>query len=346
MMKLFLLLALVLPHPALAVCSATDAYSTAVCADSPAAYWRLSETGALNGIAAADAGGNSRPGHYIDAGSSLSGSITGAVGGSNTAVEFNSSGVDGKAQLCGIGSTPSCAAPTSNYLSPGASTTWTIEFWGKFSTTPCNNSGVPMVIINQGDFNDGGTNREQYRVLAGCSGATNYYQLVICQNSGFCTDFLNAHTFFAGDVPAGFNHIVFTTNVATPVNTPYLNAVATTADTTGDGTVAGNGGDIAQLGQLNNGAGDVWPYKGTLDEIAIYTSVLSAGIITAHYNAAFAAGSMGRRIFQSKRDAKTRSRELPPLLARALTPMINTTPLFGTKIEAAFVGSQYDASVD
>lgn len=286
-MRYLALLLLLVPKLVLAACTSNDAYSTAVCADTPAAYWRLNESSVSS--AAADSSGNSRDGKY-NTGSGTNNLSVGATGAllsdtAATAASFNSGtgSKDARVQLCGVVGTPSCTG--ANYLSIKTSGTWSVEFWGKFTTVPCSNSAVPEVYLSRGDSN---TTDLNWRGYGGCSGSTNYIALDMCQTGTFCTAYEQVNTFSLGDLPSTgtvYFYAAFTMNTTGPHFKPYLNATLGNEVTTSTGT-AGDTNSEGDMGAMNSNGGGIWPWKGSIDEVAIYTSVLTASSITAHYNAA------------------------------------------------------------
>jgi hypothetical protein len=84
MMRALLLLALLLPRLALAVCTVTDSYSATVCADNPVMYWRMGESsGNL-----ADSSGNGRTLTVVG---SPTYSQAGGISGGGTSIKSTSS---------------------------------------------------------------------------------------------------------------------------------------------------------------------------------------------------------------------------------------------------------------
>ena len=215
--------------------------------------WRLGETSPATAMADSTATNNN--GTYFNAPTT---GVTGAIAGdSNTAVQFN--GVNQYATVA-----------------RQISTNFSIEFWFKstqtfsgpdFGQPHCSQwwQGAGMVDADTGGAaNDFGVTLCDGKVIAG----TGTPELSVVSSS----------TYNSG----AWHHVVFTRTQSTGAMILYVDG-ASVGTTTGT-TAALTSTATITLGRMNPGG---QPFAGTLDEFAVYTTVLSPATIAAHYNAAF-----------------------------------------------------------
>ena len=225
-------------------------YSSEVLADSPLGYWRLGDT---SGLTMVDSSGNGRNGTY-SSGSVILGQTGALVGDSNTAVDFN------------VGTSyASCAAAAWQ----NQTSAFTVEAWVKAS-----GSGIYSIV----DRDSNGANRPwQFRVNAGK------------------LEFLRITN------AAGTISVITVASAATNVTNNAWHHVAATYDGTtlrlyidgaADGSAALTGGiqstsaipmAIGANSSGGLGANQRWPSK--MDEVAYYSTALSAARVAAHYAA-------------------------------------------------------------
>jgi len=230
------------------VVSATSTYASTVMADSPSAYWRMGET---SGSVAVDATANANNGSY-KGGFTLN--QPGAIAGDpNGAIAFN-------------GSNGFAVIPASSSLNlTGA---LTLEAWVKFAST----NGI-QAIVNKGD---------------GVSAAGSAYELAWIPGTG-----LGFQTFIGGTRVDADQNITPATNqwydligtrTSAGIVSFYVNGqlVATAND---GGAALNNPAVNLGLGAAGNGSGQL-PFNGSLDEVAVYPTALSASQVAAHWQAA------------------------------------------------------------
>ena len=249
-------------------------YRDAVLADNPAGYWRLEEgdpttTGIVNEVASGESGA------FFGSDVSLISSVTGPIvsESSNNAINFNKDpNADGTFQV-----------PNGAFASSGAE--YSVEYWLKIADGGHTHQNP---VVN-GDHNVGGGTFHNKR--------TDKNRLDFGVNSG-------AHG-TAGvaveDLGEGWAHVVSTMRRDDVTGTSdvkmYINGVLATLihdPDDGDGLIndvqADNGGTPLTIGGLccfpGGSNATVNHFNGVLDEVAVYTHVLSAERVLAHYNAA------------------------------------------------------------
>lgn len=233
------------------------AYRAAVLADSPYLYWRLNET---SGTTAADATANNRPGTYaLTYTQGQTSPITGEA--DNRAVAFSSGVVTQNA-------------------SQTAPTTFSIEAWVRSTSTAGgrifgfgSNGGTTTSTTDDRHLYLNTAGQIVFGVGTAASGAN--ARVLVTSPSAYNNGAW--HHVVATFTPTGTNRMrlyVDGTQVATSAGT----AVATTAYT---GFWRGAAENLSEW--TGGGTGQV--LNGSLDELAVYTSVLSAARVTAHYNA-------------------------------------------------------------
>ena len=218
---------------------ASSAYSNAVLADTPAAYWRLGETSGTvaNSVIPPD----SNDGTYI--GLPTLGRPGALAGDNNTAVQLN-----GTSQKITVADTPAL------HLADGP---LTLEAWVNLPTL----TGLTQGIVSRGA--SGG-----YYLRINAAGQLEFVssQVAIIVAS---TTTLSA---------SAWHHVVATKNGAASLL--YIDGVDVTG-TVIDSTLSETGGTLS--------IGDEWPlgntewFGGSIDEVAIYNTVLSPARVLAHY---------------------------------------------------------------
>jgi len=228
----------------------TDAYGKAVYNDAPSTFWRLDET---SGTTAADSSDNGSIGSYVD------GVVQGAGGAISTGTAATFDGSTGNVALGSQRSGPS---------------SYSTELWFKTGTT---NGGKLVGFGNAQTGMSGSYDKQVY--------LTNDGRLVFgVYNNGFDTVYS----------PAGFNDNQWHQVVATQGSAGMALYV--------DDHLVGSNGASANQGysgywRVGGDNLNAWPdqpssayFAGTIDEVAIYDSVLSAGQVDAHYTASGRSG--------------------------------------------------------
>lgn len=238
-------------------------YSAEVLADSPVAYLRLGEA---SGTTAADASGNANTGTYV---ASPTLGVAGAISDGDTAASF--------------------VAASSQYVSAtltavgAALGTSTWECWVKSTATA--DGGL------YGTVNAGFTTMFQLRLNrnTGSLSAGSIAIFVRDQAGKQLTGTCNVSGMFDG----AWHHLVVQPHGSENVIGVYLDGVAQTLTyTTSSGGLPGNGssfsfGQSVMFAAVNSG-GPAVPATVALDEVAVYSTRLTAARIAAHYAAATA----------------------------------------------------------
>lgn len=231
------------------VTTTASSYASTVMADGPNAYWRLGET---SGRVMVDSTGNANNGTYAG-GFSLNqpGAI---VGDGNGAVSLDGSTGSGRA----------ANSPTLNLT--GAVS---VEAWVKWSAVATTSQN----IINKGDGATAAGTSFHLAYVSGCSGCgLGFYTF---KSNGFtCACQANA-------APAGqWLHLVGTRATNGQINF-YVNGALVATNNDGGGAL----NSVASgLGVGASGAGTT-TLNGTIDEAAIYPVTLTAGQVSAHFQA-------------------------------------------------------------
>jgi prepilin-type N-terminal cleavage/methylation domain-containing protein len=153
------------------------------------------------------------------------------------------------------------------------SSDFSIEFWFKTSAGGIGTgtqwwSGAGLVDAEvagaSGDF--GVSLRSDGKILAG-DGAPNDASILSTNSSSY--------------KDGSWHHVVFTRTMSTGVMQLYVDGAAAGSAT--GGTTALTGPSFINFGRIQSGNNY---FAGSLDEVAIYNSVLSAATVTAHFNAA------------------------------------------------------------
>lgn len=229
-------------------------YAAKVIADNPVAYWRLGEAG---GLTALDSWGT-HSGTYN--GKETFGRPGALAGDSNTSVDF-----------AGDGASLVRAPYSSDFnggLDPNGS--WTVECWVNPDLDAASEGfAVPVASVNAV-----GSDRSGYFFLLQPDG----WQLRLGNTSGYLGGW-NGAAGSVGGVPQTNNwyHLVGAYDGAAANGYIYVNGVQVKS-------AAVSGLEQNTLATFNIGdRGDGAPWAGRVDEVAVYTGVLSASRVAAHY---------------------------------------------------------------
>jgi hypothetical protein len=251
--------------------SADDDYMAAVTADSPVVYWRFDDPGSTPGMMAMNRIGSQAFNGVYEGGVTLVKDT--APGLAGTSARFN--GTDGRLRL------PSFQVRYAMYDAPA----FTVEAWIKPDTLPSVDNRSVIFSSRIWDtragfslnlLNDGGTNAIQ---LAGRSEKDDDFR-----SARFEVDIpITEWTHLVGMLDFDGDEIRLYVN-GKPL-TPYdtLNANSWTETTYGPRVVV-SGSEVDAVGADSNYGLSCY-FHGCIDEVAVYTNVLSAERIRAHYRA-------------------------------------------------------------
>lgn len=232
-------------------------YAAAVIADNPVGYWRLGEA---SGPTALDSWGTNDGTYFGTETFGLSGAL---ARDGNTSVDFAGNG----ASLVRVPYNPGF----NGGLDPNGS--WTVECWVRPDFDAATEGGLFAVPVASVDLTQ---NRSGYFFLEQPDG----WQLRLGNAGGYLT---------------GWNGAAGSVGGVAQANTWY-HLVGEYDGSVGNGYIYVNGVQVksaAVVGLANNGAatfnigdrGDGAPFAGRVDEVAVYSGVLSASRIAAHYYA-------------------------------------------------------------
>ncbi|QNH21272.1 Concanavalin A-like lectin/glucanases superfamily protein [Xanthomonas sp. GW] len=236
-------------HGAMLPLGGSGGYAAAVLADAPWGYWKLNESPA-EGVAAADASGNGRNGTYRGVAVTAYAAASGLFAGSSAAIQFKNAGY--------------IACPT---LTLASAQKFTLECMVKASSIVTNENMIG------GD--DAGSNRRwQFRI-------TSAGKLEFLTITPSTVSVVGAATITDGN--AHLVHAVFdpSLSAASGICKIYVDGALDTSSTSSNSITAGTAFPIVGA---RTGAGSN-PFTGILDEVAIYTTALSAAQIAAHWAA-------------------------------------------------------------
>ncbi|MFA5206210.1 MAG: LamG domain-containing protein [Lentisphaeria bacterium] len=256
---------------ALGIAPAGAGYVDVVTADNPVAYWRLGEASGTS--TAADASGNSHTANY---GGSPTLGVTGAITSapaSNQAVTLNGSSQYAQVDNAGAGTA----------FVPGSGN-WTMECWVKTTSAQ---QGVFMAWYVGGVGNHGGGGL--YDLYMQTDGTV---KGLLRGDSDNVVSVTTSTTINNGS----WHQVVGVLNRTTNTFALYVDGqfnVSSDASTLGDITGNQSDGPLQAvpftIGRAYTTLDDVGGYSyfsGTLDEVALYASALSASDVLEHYNAA------------------------------------------------------------
>ena len=232
-------------------------YAAAVIADNPVGYWRLGEAA---GPVALDSWGTNNGSYF---GTETFG-LPGALGGdANTSVDFAGNG----ASLVRV----PYNSGFNGGLDPNGS--WTVECWVRPDLDAATEGGLFAVPIASVDLN---ANRSGYFFLEQADG----WQLRLGNSAGYLDGWNGGAGSFGGVPQANtWYHLVGQYDGAAENGYAYVNGVQVKSAAVA--ALANNGAATFNIGDRGDGA----PFAGRVDEVAVYTGVLSANRIKAHYNA-------------------------------------------------------------
>ena len=229
-------------------------YASEVAADSPLAWWRCDDSGGSSTFA--DSSGNSHP---LNAGGSPTfggGAAKPFIGG--TSVALNGSSQFGEANT--------------------AATTWlgslgdmSIEAWFKTSSS----SNMTMLAVDNVGGTPGTTIRKFNFYIA--SGQVTW--MCFTTSTGFPYATSAASTYADG----AWHHAVVTRTSTTML--VYIDGSQVGSQTVSN-TYTGTNATRLTFGCIDNNGFQNNYFNGSLDEVAVYGSTLSAGRVSAHYQAA------------------------------------------------------------
>jgi hypothetical protein len=225
-----------------------SSYAQAVLADSPAAYWRLGEPAGFGITSAYDWGGTTQTGTYT--GGVTLGQAGALYNDSNTAVAFN-------------GSTSYVSLPNGIVAS---NHDFSIELWAFITSFATDGGGI------------------ERRLFVANSDNINGFQLALQASNTALVFAANDSTGQVITSKLGWSlntwyHLVGTWIAGTRTATLYVNGVAQVND--GGASGYGMGSIATNIARRTDSTGY---FPGTLDEVAVYSTALSAARILAHYN--------------------------------------------------------------
>ena len=233
-------------------------YAATVIADNPLGYWRLGEA---SGPTALDSWGTNN-GTYF--GTETFG-LPGAIGGDpNTCVDFAG---DGSSLV---------RVPYSSDMNGGRDPngSWTVECWVRPDLDAATEGGLFAVPVASVNLN---ANRSGYFFLEQSDG----WQLRLGNSSGYLTGW-NGAAGSVGGVPQAntWYHLVGAYDGAAGAGYIYVNGNQVKSNQVSGFAV--NTAATFNIGDRGDGA----PFAGRVDEVAVYSGVLPASRVLAHYSAA------------------------------------------------------------
>lgn len=228
-----------------------SAYSAAVLADSPAVYYRLGET---SGSTVADSSGNGRNLTYASALPPGGASSLLPADTADGAVTFD--------RTAALGPTRTSYTANDTLFDAGP---LTVEFWANFVDLSSSTSDRCTCVA--------------YTVGAGLGWTT--YALATTGVWRWTNQGVADFSFTAAATAGTTQHVVFTTSNGTDCSL-YLNGSLSQSIT---GITAFNATGSSQLSLNSETTTGNSKGRVTLDEVAVYTTALSAGRIAAHYSA-------------------------------------------------------------
>lgn len=247
-------LLLVLPRLVGATCSATDPYSTVICSDTPAVYFRFNDVSVSPNGTESDLSGNGCDSTYTAIGTNLTGSQTGIVGAQPDLAVLNTTGTD---YLQRTGTTCDSA-----YTSNGGVT---VEAWIKKAV----NTNFQYI------FGVGGGSNWQYGIASG-----GVFDLVRWDCGA--SNSSNAPLGSTAVVIGTYFHVVAVINGATSSSLYVNGALEGTTSSYGYTPCTSTTGFNKYIWARGDGGNIL---DATLDEAAVYRGVLSGARIAAHYAA-------------------------------------------------------------
>lgn len=225
------------------------AYRDEVLADSPVGYWRLGETTGTN---ADDETANNRDGTYTNTPTL---GVTGALNGdANKAVTFT--------------------AAQSEYVTIAdnnawsANTTLSVEAWAKVTSKT-----TLRAVVSKGAASN-------FEWVIYYHNGTDRWGATIYDPAG--NTYVYNNTLGPAPSTSAWYHLVFTLDTTTDTLHFYINGSDVGASTIENGSLTyGNGTSPVNIGRRGDAN---WYFEGSVDEVAIYSTVLSPTRIQAHYD--------------------------------------------------------------
>ena len=227
-----------------ALCSAGSSYAQ-TCPAGMVAYWRLQESG---GTTFSD----EKNSHDAMASSAPS----------------QVAGISGKGQF--FGGFSYLSVPSHSQFNWASNSSFAIELWVKFSNSEANT----QVMIGRDDP----TNQTHWWIGKTASGTIQWYMRASDGSNGAVT---TSSAYNNGQ----WHHIVAVRDGATQKNYLYVNGIL---QNTG-GTTVSLGGNLSSTADLTIGNmifnnSPMYYFDGSIDEVAIYSTILSGTDVSAHYN--------------------------------------------------------------
>ena len=232
-------------------------YPGAVIADNPVGYWRLGEAA---GPTALDSWGTNNGTYYGVETFGLPGAI---AGDPSTSVDFSGNG----SSLVRVPYNPGF----NGGLDPNGS--WTVEGWVRPDLDAATEGGLFAVPIASVDLT---ANRSGYFFLEQADG----WQLRLGNSGGYIDGWNGGAGSFGGGPQANtWYYLVGQFDGAAGNGYAYVNGLLVKSN-----VVSGLANNMAATFNIGD-RGDGAPFAGRVDEVAVYSGVLSADRIKAHYNA-------------------------------------------------------------
>jgi hypothetical protein len=298
--RLILLFAFAVLFTAVAVSPALADYASTLLSDNPVAYWQFNETAAS-------------PAPFKLANSGSLGSVSDSYANSEVV-----NGVGGKVNNAALfsnsaGAPTTCGSRAEVVYNPGFNTpTFTVEFWAKPNSLYADATGAGQCPIS--DFNPNNFPGARVGWLFYIGPVSGVWNFRMGLTSGYA---VNIHGSSANATVGTWQHMVATydgTNANLYANGVLIGTQFSPASSTGwvpntgsflrfGGTpLVGDTAFITADGNYYVPTDQAAPtsgnhgYDGYLDEVAIYTNVLSTNTILAHYNAASTPSTYGATI--------------------------------------------------
>lgn len=274
------------------------AYSDAVLANNPVAYWRLNETSGAAAVNSASTGASLNGTYTNFAPTPTANSGLGGDGPRPTAYKgfetLNYAPHFDRTDTTGAG-----AGTTADYINVGnpaalqITQNFTLEAWIKYDVLPALGNSAGIVGKYRGAADDTGAAVNERGYVLALNGAGKLNAAISSGGAFLAANSLDGTSTLAANT---WYHVaaVYNTNGASATLSLYLNGVA-------DGTLTGVSTSVfntpapvrigEQFGLLaNTGSGataqGVNFFDGSIDEVAIYNTALTASTIAAHYQSA------------------------------------------------------------
>ena len=248
----------------LAVTAPSNPYEAAIAASRPILYLRMNETAPVTQNTATNLGSTGTTGTGVYLGSLTRGTPGALAGDVGTAVTLSGGRVsDGYNAAWN---------PTGSF---------SVEAWAKPSDIASGNRVLVQSMVN-GEFPDNVNDRSGWAFRQ--NGTSLQFVIGGADGAPFYTTIITANDAVAAGV---WSHFAATYDASTLAVTLYVNGTAVT-NVVADAAVLPNTAAPLLLGDRGYGG---WNFAGSLDEVAVYPVLLSAGQLQAHYEAALQAAT-------------------------------------------------------